>query len=84
MGTGQGTGRLSGPGFFIGMVEVGPQPGVSLSSARLVASAGAAHEQLQENEDVRHDQAKSELLSLLYQLLAQHHLELELCIPRKG
>lgn len=58
--------------------------GSGLSSARLVASAGAAHEQLQENEDVRHDQAKSELLSLLYQLLAQYHLELELCIPRKG
>ena len=30
MDTGQGTGQLSGPGFFSGMVEVGPQPGVQL------------------------------------------------------
>lgn len=48
------------------MVEVDLSLGSGLSSARLVASAGAAHEQLQENEDVRHDQAKSELPSLLY------------------
>lgn len=41
-------------------------------SVRLVDSAVMDHEQLQENEDGRHDQAEPELPSLLHQLLAQH------------
>jgi len=71
---------LSDPDFSFGAVEVGPQLGVqhpsypefSLSglSARLVDPTGADHEQLQENEDWRRDQAEPELPSLFHQLLA--------------
>lgn len=46
--------------------------------SRLVDATGTNHEQLQENEDRRRDQAKPELSSLLHQLLAQQHLKDEL------
>lgn len=43
-----------------------------------VDAAGANHEQLQQDEDRRHDEAVPELARLLCQLLAQQHLEDEL------
>lgn len=71
---------LSDPDFSFGAREVGLSLGSSILrmqgplsglSAGLVDPTGADHEQLQENEDWRRDQAEPELPSLFHQLLAQ-------------
>lgn len=56
----------------------GPQARARTPAAGLVDPTGADHEQLQQDEDGRRDEAEPQLPGLLHQLLAQQHLKDEL------